>query len=118
MNETESVPVLDYNLGSVADCKVTYAEEIDDYGMFYLVDHPSEYVDDPMAVIVSESGMQFTTDDWQGFQPQSAAEVPEFRWVDASGAGAIMLDGLPHSLCIDNDIASRIAAIDKATSDE
>lgn len=112
------VSVYDYGTGKVAECQIVYVEEIDDYGTFFMVEHPSEYVVDAMAVILTDDGVQFTTDDWQGLQPQGADDIPEFRWVDACGAPAIMFDGLPRVLGVDHEMLSRIMSIDEPKRDE
>jgi len=67
---------------------------IDDYGIFYLVEHPEIGV---MAVIQSE-GVQFTLADWQGEQPMTVDEIGGARWVDARGEDAVMYRGLPRIL--------------------
>ena len=67
---------------------------IDDYGIFYLVEHPEIGV---MAVIQSE-GVQFTLADWRGEQPMTVDEIGTARWVDSSGDDAIMYKGLPRIL--------------------
>ena len=67
---------------------------IDDYGIFYLVEHPEIGV---MSVIQSE-GVQFTLADWQGEQPMTVDEIGGARWVDSHGEDVIMYKGLPRIL--------------------
>lgn len=67
---------------------------IDEYGIFYLVDHPDVGI---IAVIQSE-GMQFTLADWQGEQPMTVDEIRGQHWVDGRGEEAIMYKGLPRIL--------------------
>ena len=67
---------------------------IDDYGIFYLVEHPDVGM---MAVIQSE-GVQFTPADWQGEQPMTVDEIGGARWVDSRGEDVIMYKGLPRIL--------------------
>ena len=67
---------------------------IDEYGIFYLVDHPDVGI---IAVIQSE-GMQFTLADWQGEQPMTVDEIGGARWVDSRGEDVIMYKGLPRIL--------------------
>ena len=110
----ETIPVRDFIFGNVEKCPVKHVEEIEGYGMFYVVSFPADFKLE-IAVIVASDGMQFTCYDWQGEQPSSAAEIGEFRWVDALGNEAIMLDGLPRTLCIDAGIAAKLVEIDKAT---
>lgn len=50
-----------------------------------------------VAMIISD-GIVFTPADWQGSQPADASEIADCRWMDARGADAIMLDGLPRAL--------------------
>ena len=67
---------------------------IDEYGIFYLVDHPDVGI---IAVIQSE-GVQFTLADWQGEQPMTVDEIGSARWVDSRGEDAVMYRGLPRIL--------------------
>lgn len=67
---------------------------IDDYGIFYLVEHPEVGV---MAVIQSE-GVQFTLARWQDDPPMTVDEIGGMRWVDSRGEDAIMYKGLPRIL--------------------
>lgn len=110
----ETIPVRDFIFGTVKECAVKHTEEIEDYGMFYVVSFPGEF-DLEIAVIVCDDGMQFTRRDWQGEQPATAAEIGEFEWVDPLGNDAIMFDGLPRTLCIDPGIAAKLVEIDEAT---
>ena len=48
-----------------------------------------------MAVIMSV-GIQFTPRDWQGAQPLTVDEIAGVKWVDRTGADAVMFDGLPR----------------------
>lgn len=92
--DAETIPVVDFADGSVAQCEVAACEQIDGYGALYLVDHPEVGM---MSVILAD-GVQFTPDDWQGEQCMDASDVGRSRWVDARGNEAIMLDGLPRIL--------------------
>lgn len=60
-----------------------------------------------VAVVTYPDGSMFTTSDWQGRQPQTAAEIPDWNWVrvDPRNPGnerkwrdAIILDGYPRIL--------------------
>lgn len=66
--------------------------DIDGYGSYYIVDHPEIGW---MAVIMSV-GIQFTPRDWQGAQPLTVDEIAGVKWVDRTGADAVMFDGLPR----------------------
>ena len=65
---------------------------IDDYGIFYLVEHPDIGI---VAVILSD-GIQFTPLDWEGEQPKNVEGVAIVRWTDNRGDEAIMYKGLPR----------------------
>lgn len=67
---------------------------IDDYGIFYLVEHPEIGM---MAVIQSE-GVQFTLADWWLEQPMTVDEIGGARWVDSRGEDVVMYKGLPRIL--------------------
>lgn len=50
----------------------------------------------PVAMVVYETtGLVFTTTDWQGVQPDTVEEIPDWQWMGADGRRALMLDGLP-----------------------
>lgn len=49
-------------------------------------------------VTYTSTGMVFTLADWQGPQPDEAADVPEFAWVDDRGRPAIIIDGWPVTI--------------------
>lgn len=101
--EAAKLPVYNYADRSLSICSILYSEEVPGYGMFYLVDFPAEFYL-VIAVIVTGDSLQFTTDDWQGRQPESAREIPDFEWVDSQGVDALMLNNLPRSLCIHADV--------------
>ena len=67
---------------------------IDDYGIFYLVEHPDVGM---MAVIQSE-GVQFTLARWSDDPPMTVDEIGGARWVDSRGEDVIMYKGLPRIL--------------------
>ena len=50
------------------------------------------------AVIVYEDGTLFHLLDWQGEQPETAEDVPNFDWVTEDGHPAVVLSGLPRRL--------------------
>lgn len=88
----QSLPVRDFATGEVMACKIMAEEAIEHYGVFYVVDHPEV---GPMVVLLAD-GVQFTTTDWQGAQPESVQEIAEYKWMDAAGRDAIVFDGLPR----------------------
>ena len=67
---------------------------IDEYGIFYLVDHP----DVGIIAVIQSDGVQFTLASWRDEQPMTVDEIGGSRWVDPRGEDAIMYRGLPRSL--------------------
>lgn len=92
--EAQRLAVCDWETGCTLALPIVAETVIDDYGIFYLVDHPEVGI---MAVIQSE-GVQFTLSDWQGEQPMTVDEIGGARWVDARGEDVIMYKGLPRIL--------------------
>lgn len=92
--DAQRLAVYDWETGCTLALPIVSETVIDDYGIFYLVEHPEIGV---MAVIQSE-GVQFTLADWQGEQPMTVDEIGTARWVDARGEDAVMYRGLPHIL--------------------
>lgn len=92
--DAQRLAVYDWQTGRTEALPIMAETVIDDYGIFYLVEHPDVGM---MAVIQSE-GVQFTLDDWQGEQPKTVDEIGGARWVDSRGDDAIMYKGLPHIL--------------------
>ena len=85
----------DFDDGSTLACRILRQEEIEGYGTFCTVDYPDL---GELAVIVTDDRSQFTVKDWQGWQPKDVDEIPDFHWVDETGAMALMVDGLPRRL--------------------
>ena len=92
--DAQRLAVYDWQTGHTEALPIMAETVIDDYGIFYLVEHPEIGV---MAVIQSE-GVQFTLADWQGQQPMTVDEIGGMRWVDSRGEDAIMYRGLPRVL--------------------
>lgn len=92
--DAQRLAVYDWTTGRTDALPIMAETVIDDYGIFYLVEHPDVGV---MAVIQSE-GMQFTPADWRGEQPMTVDEIIGTRWVDSRGNDAIMYRGLPRIL--------------------
>lgn len=92
--DAQRLAVYDWETGCTLALPIVSETVIDDYGIFYLVEHPEIGV---MAVIQSE-GVQFTLADWQGEQPMTVDEIGGARWVDARGEDAVMYRGLPRIL--------------------
>lgn len=92
--DAQRLAVYDWTSGCTLALPIVAETVIDDYGIFYLVDHPEVGI---MAVIQSE-GVQFTLSDWQGEQPMTVDEIGGARWVDSRGEDAIMYRGLPRIL--------------------
>lgn len=90
----ERIPVYDWVYGTEAVCPIISSQEIDGYGVYYVVDHPEVGW---MAVILS-GGTQFTPRNWRGRQPLSVDEIDSVAWIDNTGREAMMADGLPRSI--------------------
>lgn len=88
----DRLPVYDWASGKTTACPIMSETDIDGYGSYYIVDHPEIGW---MAVIMSV-GIQFTPRDWQGAQPLTVDEIAGVKWVDRTGADAVMFDGLPR----------------------
>ena len=67
---------------------------IDEYGIFYLVDHP----DVGIIAVIQSDGVQFTLASWRDEQPMTVNEIGGARWVDSRGEDVIMYKGLPRLL--------------------
>lgn len=92
--DAQRLAVYDWTTGCTAALPIVTETVIDEYGIFYLVEHPAVGI---MAVIQSE-GVQFTLADWQGEQPMTVDEIGGARWADSRGEDAIMYKGLPRIL--------------------
>lgn len=90
--DAQRLAVRDFVTGAVTACPIISETVIDNYGVFYLVEHGDV---GPIAVILAD-GVQFTLSDWQGAQPMERSEIGDYAWVDAVGRDAVMLDGLPR----------------------
>lgn len=92
--DAQRLAVYDWQTGRTEALPIMAETVIDDYGIFYLVEHPDAGI---MAVIQSE-GVQFTLADWKGQQPMTVDEIGGARWVDSRGEDVIMYKGLPRIL--------------------
>lgn len=92
--DAQRLAVYDWQTGRTEALPIMAETVIDDYGIFYLVEHPAIGV---MAVIQSE-GVQFTLARWQDDPPMTVDEIGGMRWVDSRGEDAIMYKGLPRIL--------------------
>lgn len=92
--DAQRLAVYNWETGRTEALPIMAETVIDEYGIFYLVDHPAVGI---IAVIQSE-GMQFTLADWQGEQPMTVDEIRGQRWVDARGEDTVMYKGLPRIL--------------------
>ena len=92
--DAPKLAVYDWETGCTLALPIVSETVIDEYGIFYLVDHPDVGI---IAVIQSE-GVQFTLVDWQGEQPMTVDEIGGARWVDSRGEDVIMYKGLPRIL--------------------
>lgn len=92
----QSVPLYDPLEEVTFTCPIVRSEELpDDEGMLYHV-YLAETGD--VVALLLHHGLQFTATDWtnRDAQPGSAAEIADCKWMDARGAYAIMLNGMPH----------------------
>lgn len=92
--DAQRLAVYDWETGRTEALPIMAETVIDEYGIFYLVEHPAVGV---MAVIQSE-GVQFTLADWQGEQPMTVDEIGGARWVDSRGEDVVMFKELPRLL--------------------
>ena len=92
--DAQRLAVYDWTTGSTAALPIVTETVIDEYGIFYLVEHPDVGI---IAVIQAE-GVQFTLADWQGEQPMTVDEIGGMRWVDSRGEDVVMYKGLPRIL--------------------
>lgn len=92
----QALPVLDYATGTVYQCQIIHSESIDGYGMFAVVWLAESGTWLP---VIQGSGVQFTPWNWEdAYNPRTAEEISEIKWVDHLGREAVMLDGLPRTL--------------------
>ena len=92
--DAQRLAVYDWESGRTEALPIMAETVIDDYGIFYLVEHP----DVGMMAVIQSDGVQFTLADWQGEQPMTVDEIIGARWVDSRGDDAIMYKGLPRIL--------------------
>lgn len=92
--DAQRLAVYDWTTGSTAALPIVTETVLDEYGIFYLVEHPALGI---MAVIQSE-GVQFTLADWTAEQPLAVDEINGKQWVDSRGEDAVMYKGLPRVL--------------------
>lgn len=90
--DAQRLAVYDWETGRTLALPIVSETVIDDYGIFYLVEHPDAGI---MAVIQSE-GMQFTLARWSDDPPMTVDEIGGMRWVDSRGEDVIMYRGLPR----------------------
>ena len=92
--DAQRLSVYDWETGHTEALPIMAETVIDDYGIFYLVEHSKIGM---MAVIQSD-GVQFTLASWRDKQPMTVDEIGGSRWGDPRGEDAIMYRGLPRSL--------------------
>lgn len=92
--DAQKLAVYNWETGRTEALPIMAETVIDDYGIFYLVEHP----DVGMMAVIQSDGVQFTLADWQGEQPMTVDEIIGARWVDSRGDDAIMYKGLPRIL--------------------
>lgn len=92
--DAPKLAVYDWETGCTLALPIVSETVIDEYGIFYLVDHP----DVGIIAVIQSAGVQFTLADWQGEQPMTVDEIGGARWVDSRGKDVIMYKGLPRIL--------------------
>lgn len=92
--DAQRLAVYDWQTGRTEALPIMAETVIDEYGIFYLVDHP----DVGIIAVIQSDGVQFTLASWRDEQPMTVDEIGGSRWVDPRGEDAIMYRGLPRSL--------------------
>lgn len=92
--DAQRLAVYDWETGHTEALPIMAETVIDDYGIFYLVEHP----DIGMMAVIQSEGVQFTLSSWRDEQPMTVDEIGGSRWVDSRGADVIMYKGLPRIL--------------------
>ena len=96
MDCPQTAQLFDPSTGEPVLCKIMRCEEIEGYGLMYHLYIPE--TGDIATVLRCRDGVEFTTRDWMGKQPQNASEIAEYDWMDWRRVNAIMFDGLPRIL--------------------
>lgn len=81
--------------GTVYSYPILRAEDIAGYGILY---HVYNVETGDIVPVILGGGVQFTPTDWQTLGVRRASEIAEAAWMDARGADAVMVDGLPRTL--------------------
>lgn len=92
--DAQRLAVYDWQTGRTEALPIMAETVIDEYGIFYLVDHP----DVGIIAVIQSDGVQFTLARWQDDPPMTVDEIGGARWVDSRGEDAIMYRGLPRLL--------------------
>ena len=90
--DAQRLAVYDWQTGRTEALPIMAETVIDEYGIFYLVDHP----DVGIIAVIQSDGVQFTLASWRDEQPMTVDEIGGARWVDARGEDAVMYRGLPR----------------------
>ena len=92
--DAQRLAVYDWETGCTLALPIVSETVIDEYGIFYLVDHP----DVGIIAVIQSDGVQFTLASWRDEQPMIVNEIGGARWVDSRGEDVIMYKGLPRLL--------------------
>ena len=92
--DAQRLAVYDWQTGRTEALPIMAETVIDEYGIFYLVDHP----DVGIIAVIQSDGVQFTLASWRDEQPMTVNEIGGARWVDSRGEDVIMYKGLPRLL--------------------
>lgn len=105
--DAQRLAVYDWQTGRTEALPIVSETVIDEYGIFYLVDHP----DVGIIAVIQSDGVQFTIASWRDEQPMTVDEIASASWVDSRGEDAIMYRGLPRIL-VGGEFGSKRARID------
>lgn len=86
--------VLSPSTGENISLPIVAETDIDEYGAFYLLESAS--TTGGVLAVILHGGKQFTPAVWGGKQPLTLEEIPAWRWVNANGMEAMIVDGLPE----------------------
>lgn len=86
--------VLNPSTGKEISMPIVSETRIDGYGTFYLLEHAP--TPGGVLAVILHGGKQFTPAVWGGKQPLTLEEIPAWRWVNANGMEAMIIDGLPE----------------------
>jgi hypothetical protein len=87
--------VYDYNEDTFLEGIIKDRQEINDNCELLHVDI-GEGIQNNLAIICYDDETYFTTSDWQGSQPETIENIPDYEWVSQTGERTIVMNGLPY----------------------